>query len=43
MRLNEIAVDAAKIEGGVWGGEIPEMGGLRLHVRWFNNADYRRM
>ncbi|HEX2554251.1 MAG TPA: hypothetical protein VHL98_11145 [Microvirga sp.] len=43
MKLNDITVDAVKIEAGAWIGDIPEMGDLRLHVRGINNADYRRM
>ncbi len=43
MELSEIAVDAGKIEEGVWVDNIPEMGELRLLFRGTSNADYQRM
>ncbi len=43
MKMSELAVDAARLEGGAWVEEIPEMEGLRLKVRGANNADWRRL
>lgn len=36
-------VNTAKVEGGAWVGDIPDMGDLRLRVRGINNARYRRL
>ncbi|KQT13994.1 hypothetical protein ASG40_19400 [Methylobacterium sp. Leaf399] len=43
MKLSSLKVDAAKIEGGAWVGNIPEMGDLRLKVCGLQNARYRRL
>lgn len=43
MKLSALKVDADKIEGGAWIGNIPEMGNLELRVRGLQNAAFRRM
>lgn len=43
MKLSSLKVDAEKIEGGAWIGDIPEMGDMKLRVRGLQNASYRRM
>lgn len=43
MKLSQIRVDHNRLEQGAWVDSIPEMGGLRLKVRGFGNADDRRI
>ena len=41
MKLKK--ADIAKVEGGDWIDDIPEMGDLRLRTRGMNNARFRSM
>lgn len=43
MQLSSLKVDSARVEGGEWIGDIPDMDDLRLHVRGMNNAAYRAL
>lgn len=43
MDLNSLTVDVAKVEEGDWVSQIPELGDIKLKVRGFANAGYRRM
>lgn len=43
MKLNEMTIDANRVEQGAWVDDIPEMGDLRLKVRGFGNSDFRKM
>lgn len=43
MKLSDIRIDAEAIEEGRWVENIPDMGDLRLKVRGFGNADYKRL
>ncbi len=41
MRLADMKVDSNAIENGVWIGNIPDMGSLRLKVRGVGNAAHQ--
>lgn len=43
MKLSDMKIDNNRLEQGAWVGDIPEMGDLRLKVRGFGNADFRRL
>lgn len=43
MDLNQLKVDANKVEEGEWIGDLPDVGDLRLKVRGLGNRDYRRL
>lgn len=43
MKLSDMKIDNDRLEQGAWVGDIPEMGDLRLKVRGFGNADFRRL
>lgn len=43
MKLTDIKIDSVKVEQGAWVEGIPDLGDLRLKVRGFGNADYRRL
>lgn len=43
MKISAVKVDSARIERGVWVGNIPEMGDVELLVRGWNNVAFRRM
>lgn len=43
MKLSSIRVDAVKIEGGAWVGNIPEFGAVRLKVRGFGSTEDKRV
>lgn len=43
MKLSDLTIDADRLENGDWVDNIPEMGGVRLKVRGFNNSDWRKL
>lgn len=43
MKLSAFRRDSAAVESGVWIGDLPGMGELRLKVRGLGNADWRRL
>jgi hypothetical protein len=43
MKMSSFKSDMTKVEGGVWIGDIPDMGDLRLKVRPIGNPDYLRV
>lgn len=43
MKLSGTKVNAKRAEQGAWVGDIPEMPGVRLKVRGFNNADDKKI
>lgn len=43
MKLSALKVDAAAIETGEWVGDLPGSGDLRLKVRGYQNAQFRRL
>lgn len=43
MKLTALKTDLGKTEAGVWIGDIPDMGGVRLKVRPISNPDYRQL
>ena len=43
MKLSAIKIDNDKLETGAWVGDIPELEGVRFHVRGLGNTDYRRL
>lgn len=43
MKIGSLKTDLAKAEAGIWIGDIPDMGDLRLKVRPTGNPDYRRV
>ncbi|GLK78040.1 hypothetical protein GCM10008171_32940 [Methylopila jiangsuensis] len=43
MKLSALRIDNARLEEGAWVGDIPELEGVRLHVRGLGNTDFRRL
>jgi hypothetical protein len=43
MKLSSLKIDSARLERGAWIGDIPELEGVRFHVRGAGNADWRRL
>lgn len=43
MKISSIKTDPAKLEQGVWIGDIPDFEGVRLKVRPISNPDYRQL
>jgi hypothetical protein len=43
MKISSLKIDSARVEHGVWVGNIPEMGDVELLVRGWNNVAFRRM
>lgn len=43
MKLTSMKTDPAKVEAGMWIGDIPDMGDLKLKVRPIGNPDYQRL
>lgn len=43
MKMNSVKVDNAAIESeeGIWQGDLPELGDIRVKVRGLNNKQYR--
>ncbi|KRE02598.1 hypothetical protein ASE61_15080 [Bosea sp. Root670] len=43
MKISELKIDPVKREEGAWIGDLPEMGGVRLHVRGIGCAEFRKL
>lgn len=43
MKISSIKIDTAKVEAGIWIGDIPDFEGVRLKVRPSNNPDFRQL
>lgn len=43
MKISSLKIDSARVEQGVWVGNIPEMDDVELLVRGLNNVAFRRM
>ena len=43
MKISSLKIDSARVEQGVWVGNIPELDDAELLVRGWNNVSFRRL
>jgi hypothetical protein len=43
MKISSVKIDSARVEQGVWVGNIPELDDAELLVRGWNNVAFRRL